>query len=291
MATTPCSVTNYLILLGRSPLVASHRLCLRCPFWCVRAATQVVSELLTTAPLSLNKVWSVPFFSSFVATTTLTGTTGNDILNAPGSVSAEVVGLAGNDTITLALGGDAATAGAGNDSIAVNITGGASGAIYAGEGDDSVTFGTGVDNVSGTKNLGAGDDIITSDDLVVNATLQGNTGADTVTLTGAVSNTFSSAKALTRSRSLPPSPPLPRWWGVNTLNITGPLSSSTIQASMVMTALSVLLRRRQHRRSSVGGGVLTTSPSLQEPPRPSLVVVLVTASISQVLSTRLYHLR
>ena len=39
--------------------------------------------------------------SSSVTTTTLTGTTGNDILNAPGSVTTEVVGSSGNDTITL----------------------------------------------------------------------------------------------------------------------------------------------------------------------------------------------
>ena len=58
-----------------------------------------------------------------MATTTLTGTTGNDILNAPGSVTTNVAGLAGNDTITLALSGDEAQAGAGNDSIYLNASG------------------------------------------------------------------------------------------------------------------------------------------------------------------------
>ena len=50
-----------------------------------------------------------------MATTTLTGTTGNDILNAPGSVTAEVVGLQGADTITLTVKDDAALGGAGAD--------------------------------------------------------------------------------------------------------------------------------------------------------------------------------
>ena len=59
--------------------------------------------------------------SSSVTTTTLTGTTGNDILNAPGSVTTEVVGSSGNDTITLALSGDAAKGGAGTDSITIGV--------------------------------------------------------------------------------------------------------------------------------------------------------------------------
>ena len=56
-----------------------------------------------------------------MATTTLAGTTANDILNAPGSVTTEVAGKAGNDTITLVKTGDIAMAGAGADSITITL--------------------------------------------------------------------------------------------------------------------------------------------------------------------------
>ena len=87
-----------------------------------------------------------------MATTTLTGTTGNDILNAPGSVTTLVAGLDGNDTITLVKGDDKAEGGAGNDSIyfsgddALGTT-----TYYFGktDGKDTLSFGV----LTGSANL------------------------------------------------------------------------------------------------------------------------------------------
>ena len=58
-----------------------------------------------------------------MATTTLAGNSGNNLLNAPGLDSTLVQGLAGNDTITLALVNDEAEGGAGNDTIGLTKTG------------------------------------------------------------------------------------------------------------------------------------------------------------------------
>jgi Ca2+-binding RTX toxin-like protein len=79
-----------------------------------------------------------------VATNTLTGTTGNDILNAPGSVTTDVQGLQGNDTITLQLEKDIANAGQGADSILLNVTGAAKNTVFGGTGSDTITIGTAV---------------------------------------------------------------------------------------------------------------------------------------------------
>ena len=77
-------------------------------------------------------------FYTQVAATTLTGTTGNDVLNAPGSVSTLVQGLAGNDTITISLANDEAEGGAGDDTIAITRSGTVSNTIYGGAGADTV---------------------------------------------------------------------------------------------------------------------------------------------------------
>ena len=77
----------------------------------------------------------------------MTGTTGNDVLNATSDANWQVDGLAGNDTITTLGGNDIVTGGAGNDSIAT------------GNGDDVIRFtgaSQGVDSVDG----GAGNDRI-----------------------------------------------------------------------------------------------------------------------------------
>ena len=68
-----------------------------------------------------------------MASNTLTGTTGNDILNAPGSVETEVLGLEGNDTLSLVLSGDIGKAGQGDDSILVNVDGSAKASVYGGK--------------------------------------------------------------------------------------------------------------------------------------------------------------
>ena len=71
-----------------------------------------------------------------MATTTLTGTTGNDILNAPGSVTTLVAGYQGNDTITLVDAADEASAG-GNDSITL-ATGSVVNTVSGGSGNDTI---------------------------------------------------------------------------------------------------------------------------------------------------------
>lgn len=74
-----------------------------------------------------------------MATTTITGTTGNDPLNAPdGNVSTLVQGLQGADTITLARADDEAQGAQGNDSITINRGGTTSNTIYGGQGNDTV---------------------------------------------------------------------------------------------------------------------------------------------------------
>ncbi|PWL22587.1 MAG: hypothetical protein DCO99_07510 [Synechococcus sp. XM-24] len=127
--------------------------------------------------------------SRSVATTTLTGTTGNDILNAPGSVTAEVVGLQGNDTITLALSGDAVNAGQGNDSITVGAVGNSSAVVSAGEGNDSIYFSGSVTNYNGNMLLNAGDDYLSNTSVqVIGGSIGGNQGADTISLDKGVLN-------------------------------------------------------------------------------------------------------
>ena len=126
-----------------------------------------------------------------MASNTLTGTTGNDILNAPGSVSTEVSGLSGADTITLNLSDDIAQAGAGDDSILVSVDGSAKSTVYGGEGSDTVTLGTAVLTNSVYIRTDAGNDSINlagGAGFTVNngAFVAGNAGDDTITATAAI---------------------------------------------------------------------------------------------------------
>ena len=123
-------------------------------------------------------------------TTTLTGTTGNDTLNAPGTVATDVVGLQGNDTITLVLEQDEANAGKGDDSIAINISGEASNIVNAGEGADTVTMGSAITTFNGDIGFGDGNDRAVLTALVNGGTLRGNEGNDTISLAGNVINSF-----------------------------------------------------------------------------------------------------
>ena len=82
--------------------------------------------------------------ATLFSSNTLTGTTGNDILNAPGSVDTEVLGLEGNDTLSLIKSGDIGKAGKGDDSILVNVDGSAKSSVYGGQGSDTITLGTAV---------------------------------------------------------------------------------------------------------------------------------------------------
>jgi len=137
-----------------------------------------------------------------VATTTLTGTTGNDILNAPGVVTTEVVGLGGADTITLALRNDVASAGSGHDSIFYEGAQ-ANQTVNAGLGNDTLTlrsatvfgghaaFGEGNDRFvlsAGQLNGGLiqgqqGDDVITFLGGAINSTVGAGQGNDSIAVT------------------------------------------------------------------------------------------------------------
>jgi len=139
-----------------------------------------------------------------VATTTLTGTTGNDILNAPGSVTTLVSGIEGNDTITLVLPEDQAVGGAGNDVIQIAQQAALSNTINAGAGDDtvqitsavsfvgSVAMGDGADSIyytAGTFNNAtfggnAGNDLIRFDATILTSTIGGGAGNDSIAFTG-----------------------------------------------------------------------------------------------------------
>ena len=116
-----------------------------------------------------------------MATTTLTGTTGNDILNAPGSVTTLVAGLEGNDTITLQLAGDEANAGSGADLITLAQSVTANSTISAGEGNDTLALNTSVTIFGGSFGGNDGDDVITLTAAQLNnGTLGGNKGNDTI---------------------------------------------------------------------------------------------------------------
>jgi uncharacterized protein YjiK len=128
----------------------------------------------------------------------LTGTSGNDALQASTDENWVVDGLAGNDTITTLGGKDVITGGAGNDTISA---GGGDDVIRfagTGEGFDSVDGGAGIDRIEagakGTK-IGltsfTGVEVITSNGLA-NVTIVGSAANDTldftnVTLTGIAS--------------------------------------------------------------------------------------------------------
>ena len=126
-----------------------------------------------------------------MATTTLTGTTGNDILNAPGSVTTLVAGFQGDDTITLSLTQDEVDAGAGNDSITLG-TGAIANTVSGGEGNDTIYALTGATTLGGSINLNDGDDVFlnTNNVQLVGASFGGNQGSDTLTFgTGGLTNT------------------------------------------------------------------------------------------------------
>ena len=127
-----------------------------------------------------------------MAATTLTGTTGNNILNAPGSVSTLVQGLAGRDSITLSLASDEAQGGKGNDSISLTRTGAVSNTVYGGAGNDTVFFRSST-LFNGYVDLGAGADSIrfaTGNGAVLNgANIFGGEGNDTLRVVEASTNT------------------------------------------------------------------------------------------------------
>ena len=125
-----------------------------------------------------------------MATTTLTGTTGNDILNAPGSVSTLVQGLQGNDTITLSLSTDEGAAGAGNDVIRIANRAVLVNTIQGGDGNDTVLFNSAA-QFGGYIDLGAGSDSIAfsaTAPLINGGQIYGGEGSDTIRLANSFVN-------------------------------------------------------------------------------------------------------
>ena len=130
-------------------------------------------------------------FHTQVAATTLTGTTGNNLLNAPGSVSTLVQGLAGADSIVLNLANDEADGGAGNDSISLVKSGTITSTVKGGAGNDTVFFRSST-LFSGFVDLGAGADSIrfaTGNGTILNGSnVFGGEGNDTLRIVEAVTN-------------------------------------------------------------------------------------------------------
>lgn len=124
-----------------------------------------------------------------MATTTIAGTTGNDILNAPGTLSTEMVGLQGNDTITLALADDETSAGLGDDSITLAGVATVTNTVVSGAGNDTIFVNTASTTIGGSLGLNEGDDLFNNSSVqVIGASIGGNAGADTITLLANVTN-------------------------------------------------------------------------------------------------------
>ena len=155
----------------------------------VGAATQVDAWILTELRPSPKNV-GVRLDPLPVATTTLTGTTGNDILNAPGSVTTLVAGYQGNDTITLVLDQDEARGGKGADSITLQAST-TRNTVNAGAGNDSLFLTTAVTKYDGNTLFGDGDDylVTTTKIQTIGGIIGGNAGSDTISLLGGQLNT------------------------------------------------------------------------------------------------------
>jgi Ca2+-binding RTX toxin-like protein len=120
----------------------------------------------------------------------LTGTSGNDNLQANSNENWVVDGLAGNDTITTLGGNDVITGGAGNDTVSAGAGDDIIRFAGTGEGFDNVNGGAGTDRIEaaakGTK-IGltsvTGVEVITANGLA-NVTIVGGTANDTLDFTG-----------------------------------------------------------------------------------------------------------
>ena len=126
-----------------------------------------------------------------MATTTLTGSTGNNLLNAPGSVQSLVQGLAGNDTITLAKADDLAEGGKGNDTIGLTKTGAISVNAQGGAGADSITIRSS-SLFNGVIMVGADNDlstVLSTTPVISTASIALNEGNDTLRLNSAAADT------------------------------------------------------------------------------------------------------
>ena len=170
-----------------------------------------------------------------MATTTLTGTTGNDILNAPGSVTSNVAGGLGNDTITLVLRDDVAEGGAGADSITLSDASAAN-TVSGGTGNDSLYLATAVLNIGGSLGLNEGDDFLNfTGAQVLAGSIGGNAGNDSITLQGGILNSTvgggSGADTIAITAGNTTNSQIIGGSGADTLNLATTLSLVTVQAA------------------------------------------------------------
>ena len=108
------------------------------------------------------------------STQSITGSAGNDVIEANNGKSATIVAGAGNDTLTGGTAADSILGGTGND----NITGGGGNDVLKGEaGEDTITGGTGADSIDG----GADNDSLVG--AGGNDTINGGDGVDTIVAT------------------------------------------------------------------------------------------------------------
>lgn len=116
----------------------------------------------------------------------LTGTSGNDMLQAGSDANWVVDGLAGNDTITTFGGRDAITGGAGNDAIWAGASDDLIRFVGTGEGFDNVNGGAGIDRIeAGSKGTKIGLTAITDVELITSngfasVSIVGSSAADTL---------------------------------------------------------------------------------------------------------------
>ena len=194
--------------------------------------TQVVSTV-DGSPTIANNVTVRRTLPSLVATTTLTGTTGNDILNAPGSVTTLVAGLVGIDTITLVKGDDEAEGGAGNDSITLNAAS-INNTVDGGAGADTIYITTAATTFGGSYNMGDGADLVSMTANSNNVSVGGNKGSDTITFGGNIINALVGGGANADSIGFDTAVTNSTVFGgggKDTINIQALLTNSTIQAS------------------------------------------------------------
>jgi len=172
-----------------------------------------------------------------VATSTLTGTTGNELLAAGGVATTLVQGGAGNDSITLALALDEADGGAGNDSITLAAVNGPQNTITAGTGNDTIFVNTQAASIGGNLGLNEGNDTFSNTSVqMVNASLGGNAGNDTIQLGAGSTNLTlgggANVDSILVSAGTYSSSKFTGGGGADTLNINGAtFSLSTVQAS------------------------------------------------------------
>jgi len=124
-----------------------------------------------------------------VANSTLTGTSGNELLGPGGVVSTLVEAGGGDDTVTLVLSADEVNGGAGNDSITLAGTAGPEHVVSGGTGSDTVYVNTQSVTIGGTINMNEGTDTFNNTSVqMVNASFGGNQGADTITILAGSTN-------------------------------------------------------------------------------------------------------